>query len=461
MDKRFPLPDQIEMLATALRGRVAMPHHADYDDLRAASLSNFDHRPAAVIRVANAADIAAVLNFARATDLEVAVRSGGHSVGGHSGSEGGLVIDLRDLKDLRLDPAAMTLWAGAGLTAGEVTTAVEHEGFIVGFGDSANVGISGLTLGGGIGYMVRKHGLTIDTLLAAELVTAEGDIIVADEQHHAELFWALRGGGGNFGVVTRLKYRLHPLPEFVGGPLFLPATPEVMVDFVRAAEAAPDELSAIAMVVPAPPLPFLPPEIHGKPVFLAMMAYAGGMAAAAPVLAPFRALATPVADLVRPAPYSSLYIFDEPGVRPAVSVRSRFTETLSLAQARSMIDSVVLNAAPMRMAQVRVLGGALARVPAGATAFAHRQSRLMISFLSLYGGDAEVVAAQDAWAEESMAGLGLGEVGGTYVNFLSDGSETQIRAAYPAGTWERLARVKRRYDPENLFRRNHNIPPAV
>src|SRR6185312_2050784 len=198
---------------------------------------------AAVIRVANAADVAAALNFAQATGLELAVRSGGHSTIGKSGCTGGLVIDLRDLDAIEIDAAAHTAWCGSGLTAGAVTAAVERHGLMIGFGDSASVGIGGLTLGGGIGYLVRKHGLTIDSLLAVEIVTASGDILIADADHHADLFWAVRGGGGNFGVVTRFKYRLHDLPAFTGGPLVLPATPEVLAGFVAAAERAPEELS--------------------------------------------------------------------------------------------------------------------------------------------------------------------------------------------------------------------------
>ena len=232
MDKHFPIEDQIDMFGTALRGRIVTPRHEEYESIRQVALGNFDKRPAAVVRVASVADVSATVTFARATGLELAVRSGGHSTCGHGGTNGGLVIDLRDLNGLDIDIGARTVWAGAGLNAGEVTAAVEKRGFIVGFGDAATVGIGGLTLGGGIGYLVRKHGLTMNSLLAAEVVTAAGDILIADETHHPELFWALRGGGGNFGVVTRFKYRLHPLPEFTGGPLVLPAEPTVLANLV-------------------------------------------------------------------------------------------------------------------------------------------------------------------------------------------------------------------------------------
>jgi FAD/FMN-containing dehydrogenase len=462
MEKRFPIEDQIDMLASALKGRVVTPKHADYDAIRLTALANHDTmKPAAVIRVASAADVAAVLNFAQATDLQVSIRSGGHSTVGYGTNHGGLVIDVRDLNGIDIDAKAMTVWAGTGLTSGEVTVAVEQHGLIVGFGDSATVGIGGLTLGGGMGYMVRKHGLTIDCLLAAEIVTAAGDILIADATSHPDLFWALRGGGGNFGVVTRLKFQAHPLPAFVGGPLVLPATAEVIAGFAAACAAAPDELSAIGLVMPLPPVPFVPAEMHGKLVFIGMMAYAGDMAAAQPVLAPFRALATPIADLVRPAPYSSLYMMDPPAdMRPMLAIRSRYVNHVGRDEAESMIAAIEACDAPMKMAQIRVLGGAFGRVPSNATAFGHRDAKIMVAFLSMYGGGPDVVARQERWAVDALAALQPGN-GGAYVNFLAKEGHDGLRAAYPAATWDRLRQVKRTYDPENIFRLNQNIPPAV
>ena len=461
MDKRFPLEDQIEMLASSLRGRVISPRDADYDEVRTVALGNFNRRPAAVIRVANVADVAAVINFARATDLELAVRSGGHSVGGHSGTDGGLVIDLRDLNGIEIDGDTSSAWAGTGLTSGEVTAAVEKRGLIVGFGDSGTVGIGGLTLGGGIGYMVRKHGLTIDSLLAAEVVTAAGDILLVDAENHPDLFWALRGGGGNFGVVTRLKFRLHPLPSFVGGPLVLPATAENIAGFAAAAEAAPEALSTIALVMPIPPMPFVPAEFHGTLALIGMMAFSGTPEAAAAALAPFRALATPIADLVRPAPYSSMYAMDPPPeMRPAVSCRSRFVQHFGVAEATRMLEALNACPSPMKMGQIRVLGGAYSRVPAETTAFAHRDTRIMLAFLAMYEGGAEITAAFDRWATDAVSTVSQ-ENSVAYVNFLGIEGDEGLRAAYPGSTWDRLRRVKRQYDPENLFRLNQNIPPAA
>lgn len=456
MDKRFPLEDQITMLASSLKGHVVQPRDAEYDSTRTLVPGNFDYRPAALIRVASAADVAAAVNFARATGLRLSIRGGGHS--GHGASDGGLTIDLRGLDGIEIDPASRTVWAGGGLTAGAVTRAVEKHGLIVGFGDTASVGIGGLTTGGGIGYLARKHGLTIDSLLAVEIVTAAGDIVVADAESHPDLFWAIRGGGGNFGIVTRFKYRLHPLPEFTGGPLVLPATPEVVAKFVALAQAAPESLTAITYVMTAPPVPFLDPALHGQVVFMCMMAYAGPPTEAAEVLAPFRALATPLADLVGPASYSSLYMPEDPNFRPAFSVRQRFVDKVGYEEAASLIRMVQQSDAPFRFGEIRVLGGAFGVVAPDATAFGHRASPIMTAFIAA-SGSAEEARRHDVWAQQGIDAMGEGE-DRVYVNFLTSDIGSRIRAAYPPATWERLRRIKRHYDPENLFRGNANIPPT-
>jgi FAD/FMN-containing dehydrogenase len=448
----------MEALASRLAGRVVDADHPDYDTLRGIAHSNWDYRPLFVARVANAPDVADVVDFARRNQLQVAVRSGGHSVCGHSGSDGGVVIDLRDLDGIEIDLDAMTVWAGSGLTAGQLTQALDPHRVVVGFGDSASVGIGGITLGGGVGYMTRKFGLTMDSLVAAEIVTSSGSILTVDKANHAELFWALRGGGGNFGVVTRFCYRLNPLPEFTGGPLVLPATPEALAGFVAAAKAAPDELSTILLVMPAPPMPFLPPEVVGKTVLLGMMAYAGPAEAAQKVLAPFRALGTPMADLVGPGPYGMMYLPEDPSMKPSVSIRTLFKDDFSVADAATILEQLDRCEAPMRMAQVRVLGGAAARVPSAATAYAHRDAGMIVGFLAM-DGTAEAAARHDRWADDGVRAMG-GATRGTYVNFLADQGETMLRATYPGETWERLRQVKHNYDPTNLFRRNQNIPPV-
>ena len=258
-------------LRAAFDGRVTAPGDPGYDQARALFYGGWDRHPGAVVRPSDAAEVAQVVTLARDSGAELAVRGGGHSNAGHSTTEGGIVLDLSELTGLDIDPEGRTAWAQTGLTAGAYTTAVGAHGLATGFGDTGSVGIGGLTLGGGVGFLVRKHGLTIDSLLAAELVTADGRVLEVDDQHHPELFWAIRGGGGNFGVATRLRFRLHPLDGIVGGMLLLPATTEVVAGFVAAAEAAPEELSGIANVMVAPPMPFLPAEAHGQLVVLALL----------------------------------------------------------------------------------------------------------------------------------------------------------------------------------------------
>ena len=260
--------------------------------------------------------------LARETGLELAVRSGGHSGAGHGVCEGGIVLDLADMRALDIDVDGRTVWAEAGLTAGEYTTAAGAHGLATGFGDTGSVGIGGITLAGGVGFLARKYGLTIDSLLAAEVVTADGELVRVDAESHPDLFWAIRGGGGNFGVVTRFQFRLHEVDSIVGGVLMLPATPEVIASFIAEAGAAPEELSTIANVMPAPPLPFVPAEHHGRPAVMALMAYAGATEAGERAIAAFRALAAPLADMVKPMPYPEIFAPDEEGYHPVSAVRN-------------------------------------------------------------------------------------------------------------------------------------------
>jgi len=439
-------------------GRVITSTDSDYDKLRTVMYGGPDKRPSQIVRVADAADIAAAIAYASDNRLELAIRSGGHSGAGHSTTEGGVVIDVRDLKGIDIDAANRTVWVGAGVTAGELTEALAPHQLVVGFGDTGSVGVSGITLGGGVGYLARKYGLAIDSLVAVELVTADGRQLLADEANHPELFWALRGGGGNFGVVTRLKFRLHPLPAFTGGMLVLPATAKTIAGFVAAAKAAPEELSGIANVMPAPPMPFLPAEQHGKLVILAMLAFAGEPDAAEKALAPFRALATPLADFVKPGPYTGMYPPEDPDYHPTAAALNLLVERIGTPEAETILGYLEESDASMRVCQIRVLGGAVSRVAPSATAYAHRKSPIMLNVAAFYDGEADK-PAKEAWVADFSKALNRGD-DGAYVNFVSDEGPARVRAAYPGDTWDRLRQVKRAFDPHNLFRLNQNIPPA-
>ena len=450
----------IEPLRDAIRGRVIGPDDPGYDKARTVFLGGVDRKPAVIVRVADATDVATAIAFARATGLELAVRSGGHSSAAHCVTDGGVVIDLADMKRLDIDAEAHTAWAETGLTAAEYSTAVGKRGLVTGFGDTGSVGIGGITLGGGVGFLARKYGLTIDDLLAADIVTADGETLRVDAESHPDLFWAIRGGGGNFGVATRFQYRLHDVPEVVGGMLIQPATPELIEGFIAAAEAAPEELTTIANIMPCPPMPFVPEEHHGKLCVMSLIVYAGDAEAGERALAPIRALATPIVDLLKPMSYAEIYGPESEGddYHPLAISRTMFIDTVDRQLAEAIVNHLEASDAPMKVAQLRVLGGAMARVPSDATAFAHRTSRIMVNVASFYEGPDDY-DRRAAWVAHFVSLLQQGD-GGAYVNFLADEGEDRIRAAYPGATWDRLAAVKAQYDPANLFRLNQNIPPA-
>jgi FAD/FMN-containing dehydrogenase len=442
-------------LAEDLRGPILTPGDPGYDEVRTVFATHIDHRPELIARVAGPDDIACVVAHARETGAALAVRGGGHSPAGHGVSDGA-VIDLSRLRSFDLDPADRTVWAGAGLTSAAYTVAAARHGLATGFGDTGSVGIGGITLAGGIGFLARRHGLTIDNLLAAEIVTADGRLRRVDARTEPELFWALRGGGGNFGVVTRLKYRLVPLDTVLGGLLVLPATPEVIAGFIAEAGAAPDELTTIANVLLAPPLPFLPEAHHGGPILMARMVHAGEPAAGERALAPFRGLAEPLADLVRPMRYAELFP-DEPASGAAMVSRTMFTGVTGTAQAATMLERIAESRAQLAACELRVLGGAMARVAADATAFAHRQSPMLISVGARYDPSTSERSEHAAWVDRLSAELG--DDRGAYAGLLGDEGPERVRAAYPNPTWRRLTAVKAAYDPDNVFRLNQNISP--
>jgi FAD/FMN-containing dehydrogenase len=450
--ERLSIPE----LRSSLKGRLITPDDAGYDEARSTFYGGVDRRPAFIIRPKDTSDVSHVVSLARETGLELAIRSGGHSFAGHSLSDGGIVIDLRDMRALQIDPESRTAWAETGLTAGEYTTAAAAYGLATGFGDTGSVGIGGITLGGGVGFLVRKYGMTIDDLLAAEIVTADGQILYTDAETHPDLFWAIRGGGGNFGVAVRFKFRLHEVNDFVGGMLFLPATPQVVASFITEAEVAPEELSTIANVMPAPAMPFIPEELHGQMIVMGMMAYVGDVEAGQRAIAPFRALAEPLMDMVKPMTYPEIYPPEEDDYHPTAAAHTMFLDKIDLSDAETIIERLRSSAAMMCVAQLRVLGGAMARVPVEATAFAHRKARIMVNLAAFYNGPEDKVV-QEAWVADFAAALHQGD-SAAYVNFLGDEGQARVRDAYPGATWDRLAAIKARYDPTNLFRVNHNIP---
>jgi len=453
---------QISKLRASLKGTVIGPEDPEYDDVRRVFFTGFDRRPEAVVRVRDASDIARVVTLARKTGAELAIRSGGHSRAGNGTSEGGVVLDLSEMNVVEIDGDGRAAWAQTGINAGDYTRATGNRGLATGLGDTATVGLGGIALDGGMGFLVRKHGLTIDNVLAAEVVTADGELFKVDEHAHPDLFWALRGGGGNFGVVTRIRLLLHDVDQVVGGMLVLPASADVITGLVAAADAAPEDLSVIAKVMKAPPLPFIPPEQHGKPVVMARMVYAGESSAGGKAIAPIRTLATPLADMVRPIRYPEIYAGPEaPG--PAFSVGTNLLlDELSVGGAETILAHLETATAAIAAVEVRVLGGAMASVPDGATAFGHRGAKLMVNIAAM---DKRVEERTDREHETWAAGLAEALSGGVttaaYVGFIGEEGEDGVRRAYPPATLKRLTQVKRRYDPDNLFHLNLNVAPDM
>ena len=448
-----------DALRSGLAGRIILPGDADYDASRTVMYGGIDKKPAVIVRARNAGDVKQAVNFARDNGLEIAVRSGGHSAAGHSTTEGGLVVDLREMTAIEIDAAGKAAWAEAGATALEVSKAATEQGLVVGFGDAGSVGLGGITTGGGVGYLSRKYGLTIDSLLAAEVVTADGRVVETDAEIEPDLFWAVRGGGGNFGVITRFKFKLSPLPEFTGGMMCLPATPETIAGFVAAAEAASENLGTIANIMPAPPMPFLPADQHGKLVILGMMAYAGPPDEAEKALKPFRDLAKPLADFVKPGPYLSMYPPEDPDYHPTAVAKNLFVDHVGRPEAETIVKQLNESDASLRVAQIRVLGGAVNRVPADATAYAHRKAKIMLNVAAFYDGASDK-PKKLAWVDTFASVLNQGDKA-AYVNFVADEGAERVKAAYPGATWDRLRKIKKQYDPQNLFHLNQNIPPAA
>lgn len=449
----------LEPLRAQIAGTLITAAHAEYDTARKIYNVTVDRYPLAVVRAANAQDVAATIRFARDHTLPLAVRSGGHSVGKHSVIDDALVLDLSGMKQIAIDPAARIARVGAGATSGDLAGPASAHGLALSTGDTHSVGMGGLTTGGGIGFMVRKHGLAIDNLLAAQVVTADGAIVVASPESHPELFWAIRGGGGNFGVVTEFTFRLAPVGQILGGDLMLPATREVLRGYLDYIAAAPDELTTIGHLMHAPPAPYVPAERVGEPVLSILVCWTGTIEDGERALAPLRALATPIADAVAPMPYPAIYQFTAHQAQPiGVSIRSMFADELSDATLDAAIAALEHATSPYSAIQFRGLGGAMARVSPDATAFAHRNRRYLVLLLGIWLDAAEDATPHEAWTLRLWEAI-RADGAGVYVNFLENEGDERLRAAYPPATLARLRAAKRRYDPQNRFRFNQNILP--
>ena len=447
-------------LALNIQGELILPGDSDYEAARGIWNGAYDHHPALIVRCANVEDVRSAIIFAREQGMAVSVRSGGHSPAGYSTNEGGLVIDLSHMKAITVDQEQRTARLEPGLTWNEVAQTLQPHGLALTSGDTGTVGISGLLLGGGIGWMVRKYGLTLDHLRAVELVTADGQFLRASADEHTDLFWGLRGGGGNFGIATAFEVDLHPAGIVLGGAVLyeMAEAEAILREYAHYTLTAPEELTTMAMLMAAPPAPFIPPAKQGSPVVAILICYTGDLAQGEQVVAPLRKLGTVVADVIAPIPYPVMFAFAEEAARSGFPqyVRSLFAQTLSDEAIQTIVSAACKVISPETMMQIRILGGAMNRVPADATAFAHRDKQVMISIFDteLHLGNSEHRSrAEQLWQALSPYTEGV------YVNFLMEEGEQRVHQAYPPATYARLEALKKRYDPTNLFHLNQNIVP--
>jgi FAD/FMN-containing dehydrogenase len=445
-------------------GQVLGPRDDGYHQARRVWNGLIDRYPAVIACCRGAADVAAAIRYARDEDLPVAVRGGGHGVAGPAVCDGGLVVDCSPMRAVRVDPATRTIRAAAGCLWADVDQAAQRFGLAVPGGIVSHTGIAGLTLGGGIGWLMRKYGLTADNLLSAEVVTATGECMRPSADDHEALFWALRGGGGNFGVVTAFAYRAHPVGEMVlAGPIMWPleAAPEVLRFYRQWIREVPSELTTIVKLARAPALPAIPAGLHGRLVVILSCCYAGRLADGARALRPLRACGTPLLDLIAPRPYMENQALNDPTVPHGWCYYWKSGETGELSD--TLIGLLAEHTEQITSARsytlVFHLGGAVARVPEDATAYSHRAAVHNININAVWlPGDPAAAQHQD-WARRLYAAVAPHQRG-VYVNFLGDEGPARVRAAYGAKTFARLQAAKNTYDPQNVFAYNQNIPPA-
>jgi FAD/FMN-containing dehydrogenase len=453
----------VKALRTRFRGALLRPPEEGYDEARRVWNGAIDRRPDLIARCAGTDDVVEAVRFARERDLLVSVRGGGHAVAGHAVCDGGLMIDLSLMKAVRVDPEARTAGAAGGVLWSEFDRATQQFGLATTGGIISHTGVAGLTLGGGLGHLMRKHGLSVDNLLSVDLVTADAEQVHVDADSEPDLFWGLRGGGGNFGIATTLEYRLHPVgPIVLGGPIFWPLSdaPEILRFLHDFAPEAPDELGITIAVRLAPPMPFLPPEQYGKPVVALILVWAGDVAEGQKAIAPLRAIGAPIADVVRPVPYLSLQSMLDGGAPHGMHYywKSHRLPNLSDEVIDVFLDRLASIPTPFSQINGWAVGGAVARADSDATAVGKRDVGFDISLAAAWTPPDPNGKSHKSWVREGWDALRPHSTG-VYANFLSDEGAAGVEAAY-GGRLKRLTTLKDRYDPTNFFRLNANIPPS-
>ena len=445
------------------RGEIIQPGDPAYDSARRVWNGAIDRHPALIARATGVTDVQAAIRFARDHGLRLAIRGGGHNVAGTAVCDDGVVLDCSRMKGVWVDPVGRTVRAQPGLLWGELDRETQAFGLATTGGIISHTGIAGLTLGGGLGWLMRKHGLAADNLLSADVVSAEGEFLRANETEHADLFWGLRGGGSNFGVVTSFEYRLHPVgPIVLAGVILYPATQarDVLRSYREYIASVPDELTTIVVLRMAPPAPFLPPALHGQPVVVIGACYAGPIDEGERALAPLRRFGEPYLDLIRPTPYvAHQALFD--GTAPHglnYYWKSEYLAPLTDALIETLVEHAWRVATPESYTIIFHLGGAVGRMDGTRSAFEDRQATHAVVIDSIWS---EPARADDciAWTRGVWAAVRPYSTGRIYVNFLGDEGQDRVRAAYGPTTYDRLRTLKRTYDPTNFFRVNQNVAP--
>lgn len=455
----------VEEFRETLRGALILYGDDEYDESRTVHNAMIDRRPGLIVRCAGIADVINSVNFARINELLVAVRGTGHNVGGFAVCDGGIVIDLSRMKGVRVDPASQTVQAEPGLTWGELNHELQVFGLVATGGFISTTGIGGLTLGGGLGWLVRKYGLACDNLLSVDIVTADGQFLTASSTQNQDLFWGVRGSGGNLGVVTSFKFKVHPLSIALGGQVIHPvARAREVLQFWRDFTAtSPEELTDGAVLLSAPPAPFLPEDVHGTPVVGIYAVCTGPIDEAEDIIRPLREFGPPMADILQPTPYMALQTMIDGAFPPGFHNywKSSFLKGLSDDAIDTVLAYFATIPSPMSAIMLEHNGdGAMNRVGENETSFGHRDWSYNLLIVSMWEDPVES-EKNITWAREFWEAMRPYTTERVYVNYLGDEGEDRVREAYSAPTYERLVALKNTYDPANLFRLNQNIKPTV
>lgn len=456
--------DTLDALRQTLRGVVCLPQEAGYDEARTIWNAMIDRYPGAVIRCRGAADIMRAVTFAREHGALLAMRAGGHNIAGNAVCEGGLLLDLSLMRGIRVDPVRRTARVEPGATLGDLDRETQAFGLATPLGINSTTGVAGLTLGGGFGWLSRKFGLTVDNLISADVVTADGKLVQASATENADLFWALRGGGGNFGVVTSFEFLLHPVgPMVLSGLIVHPFSraKELLAGYREVAANAPDELTVWVVLRKAPPMPFLPSDVHGKEVLVFAVCYPGEEHDGNRALEPLRRLGTPIADVIGMQPFAAWQSAFDPLLTPGAYNYWKSHNFVELSD--GLLDVLVSQTATLPTDECEIfigqLGGAAGRVAADATAYPHRNANFAMNVHTRWREPADKQRSID-WARKLFAETAPHATGGVYVNFMPDDETDRVSSAYGAN-YARLVALKSKYDPGNLFRLNQNVQPSA